>query len=68
MTKKKRIMISLEPEMIKFIDGVCEKFNLQPDTRPEDKLTRSRFIALCVLAFGANEGESKQTQQPIKGD
>ena len=67
MTKKKRIMISLEPEMIKFIDSVCEKFNRQPDTRPEDRLTRSRFLALCVLAFGASE-VNQQTQQTTTGE
>lgn len=63
MTKKKRIMISLDPPMIEFIDGVCRKFNERADTRPEDCMTRSRFIALCVLAFGANEEDPKQTQQ-----
>ena len=57
MTKKKRIMISLDPDMIAFMDRICDAFNAKPDTRPEDALTRSRFISLCICSFAA-EGKA----------
>ena len=48
--KSKRIMISLEPSMIDYIDGVCAAFN-KDVTEYADQLTRSKFIALCVFAY-----------------
>ena len=48
--KSKRIMISLEPQLVEYIDGVCGAFN-KDVTEYADQLTRSKFIALCVLAY-----------------
>ena len=62
MTKKKRIMISLDPDMIVFMDRICDAFNAKPDTRPEDVLTRSRFISLCICSFAA-EGNALSNEK-----
>lgn len=50
MTKHKRIVITLTAEMVKFIDSVCNEFNKDVE-RYDDRLTRSRFISLAVLAM-----------------
>ena len=51
MTKHKRIVITLEPNILRFIDDVCRKVNDDPETQARDKLTRSHFIELCVIAY-----------------
>ena len=48
MPKLKRISISLAPDMLSFIDSICEKANEGDD---HERLTRSRFISMCVLYF-----------------
>lgn len=50
MTKHKRIAVTLTAEIVGFIDNVCNEFNKDVD-RYEDRLTRSRFISLAILAM-----------------
>ena len=45
-----RVAVTLSREMVKLIDDVCKAANQNGDREP---LTRSRFIALCVLYFAA---------------
>lgn len=51
-----RVTLTLNREMVKLIDDVCKAANQSGDREP---LTRSRFIALCVMYFAATQEPNK---------
>ena len=57
---KTRVQVTLPRDMLAFIDDVCRKANA--DDPPErERLTRSRFIELCVLHFAVTQkNEAKE--------
>lgn len=52
-----RLSITLSRDLVKLIDNVCEAANKSGDREP---LTRSRFIALCVMYFATPQQEQEQ--------
>ena len=47
--KRPRVMLTMSEEMIDFIDRVCEDYNAKNPM--SEKLTRSRFVAACVIEY-----------------
>ncbi len=67
MTKKKRIMISLEADELELIDGTCKKYN---ETREpgEPYMTRSNFIEICIAAFVMMHEKNAKANEPKQGE
>ena len=67
MTKKKRIMISLEPEEIGIIDESCKAYN-EIRGPGEPFMTRSNFIEICIAAFVMMHDKNAKAKEPKQGE
>lgn len=67
MTKKKRIMISLEPGTLELIDGTNKNFNESREPG-EPFMTRSSFIEICIAAFVMMHEKNAKANEPKQGE
>ena len=67
MTKKKRIMVSLDPTLVKIIDASIKHYN---EDIPIDaiRMTRSILVEMCITAFLMQHDENEKANEPKQGE